>query len=138
MKNLIIGVFAALLVSVGLVGVAQTGANAADRGYTPSAHTRTAVGGPARVAKGTRATFCVSVTTTGTGRPHGTVTLTVTKQNHKFGYTAAKRYVGHQRCFTTPRLAKTGAYTARAHFTGKGVYKGSNGATSFRVVKRHR
>jgi len=137
MKNLIIGLFVALLMSAGLVGVAETAATAAPP-YVGIVHTRTVVGGSGTVLVGRRATFCVSVTATGNGRPHGTVTLTVANGGHGFRYTATKGYFGKQRCFTTPRLQKAGAYTARAHFEGKGVFKNSNGSKGFTVVKRHR
>ena len=140
MKNLIIGLFTALLMSAGLVGVAQSAADAAGcNSYTGCpVKTRTVVGGSSKVLVGRRATFCVSVTTAGNGRPHGTVTLTVANRRHHFSYSATKGYFGKQRCFTTPRLQSAGSYTARAHFEGKGVFKNSNGSKGFTVVKRHR
>ena len=142
MKNLIIGLFTALLMSAGLVGVAQSAADAAGcNSYTGCpVKTRTVVGGSSKVLAGRRGTFCVSVTAdaSGNGRPHGTVTLTVANGGHGFRYTATKGYFGKQRCFTTPRLQSAGSYTARAHFEGKGVYRNSNGSKGFTVVKRHR
>jgi hypothetical protein len=137
MKNLIIGLFSALLMTAGLVGVAQTSATAAGCGYTgtcPATHTH--VTGPGRVVKGHRATFCVTVSTNGNGRPQGTVTLTIAKRNHAFRSTNSKTYSGHRVCFSTPRLDQVGAYTASAHFTGK-RFKSSTGSKGFSVVKHH-
>jgi hypothetical protein len=136
MKNLIIGLFAALLMTVGLAGVAETSATAAP--YPGVVHTKTKVSGPGRIVKGHRGTFCVTVTSTsGSGRPYGTVTLTVAKRNHAFRSAATKAYRGHRVCFSTPKLTKVGVYHANARFTGKGVFANSKGSKRFSVVKHH-
>ena len=137
MKKLFIGLFSAVLMSAGLIGVSETAANAApDCGsYTGCVDTTTNVTGPSRVHKGDAAEFCVKVTSGGNGRPHGFVTLNIFKKRGNYGYTATKAYRGHRRCFDTPIFTKRGFYRVRAHFEGEGVFLSSTDWMHFRVVR---
>lgn len=135
MKRLFIGLISALLMTVGLVGVSATSANAACP-YTGCVDTSTNVNGPKFVKKGKSAQFCVTVRSAGSGKPKGTVTLNVKREKGAFEYTASKPYHGN-RCFGTPALNKGGYYRVRAHFEGKGAFRNSNDWTSF-VVRGHR
>lgn len=131
MKKLLFGLFAALMMATGLVGVSAGGAQAACP-YTGCVDTTTSANGPSRVTKGEAAEFCVRVGTGGEGRPRGTVTMNIARVKGHFAYTATKPYHG-KRCFGTPALNKLGFYRVRFHFEGKGAYGNSNDWTNFRV-----
>lgn len=134
MKRLIIGLFSAVLMGTGLVGITAGSASAACDQYTGCPDTSTHVRSPGPVHRGDSARICVVVRTSGNNSPDGFVTLTIQRKKGHFGYTATKPYHG-KRCFGTPSLRKPGYYRVRAHFEGTD-FRNSNDWTHF-VVRRH-
>jgi hypothetical protein len=137
MKQTIIALAAATLVSGGLVGVSAESAQATCP-YTGCVRTYTKVvhvpSGP--VAKGHRAKLCVTVTTGGNGHPKGRVNINVRRQSGKAVLLDSKTYNGRT-CFKTGKLNKTGKYIVRAKFdaAANSPFTDSDNTTTFRVKK---
>jgi hypothetical protein len=137
MKRLIVGLLAAVLTAAGLTGISAGSATAACP-YTGCVPTSTRVTVPnAPIQVGGKARICVKVATAGNGRPHGRVSIAVTRNRGGFRYTDTKGYHGRT-CFTTPELNKRGKYTVRGSFEAfaSSVFGDSDNKVPFRVVKR--
>lgn len=136
MKRLIIGLAATTLMSGGLAAVSAEAANAACP-YTGCVETYTKVSAPDTVPQGQRARICVKVTTGGSGRPKGRVTILVQKSVGYYHFTDSSPYDGGRECFTTTRLNKLGKYVVKANFDRKAGsgFKDSDQRTTFRVVR---
>ena len=135
MKRLMVGLFSALLVTVGLVGVSQVSANATCP-YTGCVTTHTRVWVPnAPVKKGHKAKVCVKVTTDGNGAPKGRVTATVQRGSDGRMWSRTKQYPGHKVCFHTYPLKHKGTYSARGIYApySSSVFASSRDETTFEV-----
>lgn len=131
MKKMIIGLFAAILMSAGLVSFAGTSAQAACP-YTGCVATTTKVSAPNSVKKGAKVTVSVKIAS-GNAKPTGKVTVTIKKKGFSFSKTV--NYTGSKVSVTSSKLKKSGTYKVSVSFSPKAgtVYKGSKASDSVKV-----
>lgn len=131
MKKLIVGIFAAALMLVGLVGVTGTSAQAAACGYADACPaTKTNADAPKSV-KGKKAEMTVKVKAkSGDVSPKGTVKV-VCKKGSKTAKDSAK--VKNGKAAISLKLAKKGIWKCTAKFTGKNA---KNSSDTFLIKRR--
>lgn len=127
MKKLVLGMLATALLTFGLVGVESTAAHADPYPGTVATKTKAKV---AKVGKGRRATFAVTVKA-GAAKPTGKVQVTCTKGRKKV-VGAAKSYAGAPIKVKSAAL-KRGGWRCVVKFKGTGVYKNSKVVKQVRV-----
>ena len=137
MKKLISGLFAALLMTAGLVVVADASVTAAPAracggDYPPCTKTQTHASGPKKVDKKHRAKFGVSVTASGNKRPSGTITVTIKPGNK----TVTVKYDGKGKVAVTLPKLDPGKYTLIISFDPKGDFKPSQTKRTLKVTKK--
>ncbi|MCD4533738.1 hypothetical protein LRP67_06555 [Nocardioides sp. cx-169] len=138
MKKLIVGLLAAFLMASGLVAFSGTSATAACP-YTSCINTNTALGGPASVRKGKKATFNIKVTAKrGTAKPVGRIKVTIKKNGGGYSQVVNKSVSGARSVkAATRKLTKVGTYTVTVKYTPKAgsVFKASTKKKTFRVKR---
>ena len=141
MKKMIIGLFSAVLMAAGLVGLSGGAAQADCTAYTGCVNTNTKVNAPNRdVARGNVARIRVRVQpTSGNVQPTGEVKVVVRRnKDGQVYYRETKAYEGGKVVFISSALNKTGKYTVTARFipTEGSVFNSSSDTDTFRVTKR--
>ena len=140
MKKMIIGLFSAVLMAAGLVGLSGGAAQADCTAYTGCVNTNTKVNAPNRdVAQNNVARIRVRVSpTAGNAQPVGEVKVKVRRnRDGKVYYRETKAYEGGKIVFISPELAKRGKYTVTARFIpmNGSVFNSSSDTDTFRVVR---
>lgn len=135
MKKLIIGLFAAILMSAGLV--AFSGSTATADPYPGTVDTTTQTNAN-NVRQGRKATVRTDVFTAGNGTPKGHLDIVVKRDAGGFVFRTTRWYDGTTDVVQTPKLKKKGRYTVSARFDARdgSVFKNSSDSTTFRVKAR--
>ena len=140
MKKLISGMFAAILMTAGLV--AATGgtasANCTPSQYSGCVDTKTKIFAPNIVPRGTKAKVCATVKAKGSNAtPVGTVKFKVTRNAGGVLFKKKLAYSGGKICVKTKRLWKVGGYTVRAKFKSPAgsIFMNSKDTDGFDVVR---
>ena len=140
MKTLI-GLFTALLMGAGLVGVSAPPASAACSSYSGCVKTTTKASAPSKVAKGRKATVCGSVKAVASNAtPRGSLRFTVSRKGGGYSFGKTIPYGGGKMCVVTSKLSKTGSYAVRVAFVpNKGsIFNPSSDSAGFKVKKKKR
>ena len=116
MKKLIAAIFAAVLMTAGLVSFTSAPATAACP-YTGCVRTDTEVSGPNVLNRGTKPRLTLTVTTNGNAKPRGWVRLVIRRNAGGFSTVRNVYYGGETKVVIGPELNKLGTYTVAARFT---------------------
>ena len=143
MKKMIAGLFTAVLMAAGLVGVSEGSASADCGAYSGCVDTRTTVHGPFEdVFRHNVARIRVRVHPIGSNvQPLGNVQVIVRRvRDGAVYYRETKAYEGGKLVFISPKLHKRGKYTVLARYKPRAgsVFNSSQGTDTFRVVSRPR
>jgi hypothetical protein len=139
MKKLITALFAAVLMSAGLV-VATGGTASADCSptkYAGCVATKTKASGPGVVVKRKKATVCAEVTARNSNAtPTGRVVIKIKRNAGGFFFKSSVVYSGGDVCVKTGRLNKRGGYSIEAKFKAPdtSVFINSRDGSGFDVV----
>ena len=130
-KRSTLAILGVLALMVGLVAGTTATATAAD--YPGTVKTTTTVSVPNTVARGAKAVVKVNVTTGGSSKVVGKVTMTVKGKGVNFSKTV--NYSGSKVSIATPKLTKKGVYKVTVTFDAKAgsVFKDSKDTDSITV-----
>ena len=133
MKKLLVGMVAAALMALGLVGGISSPAQAIECPYTGCVATSTNASGPSTIKRGTRPTIDVRVSVVaGTGSPEGLIRIACTKRSAvkavSYSYTGPKSVLG-------PRLSGPATWTCTVKFRSFFKYEASRDTLRIKTVR---
>jgi hypothetical protein len=135
----VIGLFTALLMTAGLLAIAPAASAApCSNSYTGCVKTKTKASAPKKVAKGSRASVCGTVTVKASNAtPRGELRFSVTRKRGKGGFSRIVPYDGGKVCVVTRKLKRTGRYTVDvAYVPIRGsVFEPSEDSARFKVKR---
>jgi hypothetical protein len=137
MKKMIIGLFSAVLMAAGLVGVSGGSASAACTVYAGCVDTKTKASGPDSVEKGLKALVCGKVKVKGSNADAtGRLKFNVTRNRGGYSFQRGVDYSGGKVCIKTSKLTKTGGFSVTVKYkpTAGSAFNPSNDDTGFDVV----
>lgn len=137
MKKLIAAIFAAVLMSAGLVSFTGAPATAACP-YTGCVKTNAQVTAPRVIKRGDRPKIRVVVRTKGNANARGIVRITIKRNGGGFTQIRNKAYNGTPRTVLGPNLRKPGRYTITIRFIPRpnSAFKGSVDTRTLTVRRR--
>lgn len=133
MKSLVLGLLAALVVSLGLVTVPT----AATEPYPGSVATSASASGPSTIQRGHRPTSKVLVRAAGNAKPVGKIRVSYVRTRGGFSASKNIRYYGEAVSFPGPSLTRRGKYRVSTTFVPKKGSVWQRSATSYtlKVIK---